>query len=380
MRILKLLFLLCVLHSYTQNNTHDAFQNNLKKQLDSIVTVSNYPGAVFSYVLPKHDVVSIASGYADVENQVLMTTDHKLLSGSTGKTFVSAIIMKLVETGKLKLDDPMSQWLGDNAWFDSIPNAKKITIRQLLQHSTGLNRYEFKPAFIEEVRKDTDKIWQPKELLHFVFNDEPLFEPGTQFSYSDTNYILLGLVIESITGKSFYEVLASWIIEPLGLTSVVSSAPRIIPNMAVGYVGDNNQFGFENRSIDEGMFNNNTQFEWTGGGLAFKTSDYARWQVLLYEGDVFDMSVFGTEYFNGIASQEIGGHYGLGVQILEFPTIGKSYGHIGFFPGYLTIAFYDPATQVSCVLQLNTSEDSKVPSLFRNFIMLFQNTVAYSKN
>lgn len=355
---------------YSQEvSIENTLETKLQSVVDSLTTASNYPGMVFSYVEPDGEVVSLASGYADLESQEKMTANHKMLSGSTGKTFVSAIAFKLMEQGKLDLYEPLKKYIGKEDWFAKIPNHETLIIKHLMNHSSGIQRYEFKPEFIEEVVKDADRIWQPVELLQYIFNDEPLFEAGKGYSYADTNYILLGMVIEQIAGKTFYELLETDIVTPFKLTSITPSSIKKIDGMACGYSGEENLFKFTNRSIDENGFLNNTQFEWTGGGLAFKTSDYARWLKLLHEGKVFNMRLFGGEFYDAIETNE-GGKYGLGVQVFELPQLGTLYGHMGFFPGYLTLGFYNPDTKVVGVMQINTSEDEKLKGLFRNYMAL----------
>lgn len=358
-------------------SAQETLEQNIKKSLDSIVNESGYPGAVFSYVLADGTIHSVASGYADIERKMEMTPEYKMLSGSTGKTFVSAIALKLIDKGKLRLNDSLKCFFSSEPWFSKIPNHNTITVHHLMQHTSGIQRYEFKERFLADVVKDPDRVWKPEELLFYVFDDQPLFKAGTSYSYADTNYILLGMIIEKVTGERYYDILKKWITDPLVLTSVVPSTTKVIDSMACGYSGENNEFGFTNRSIDEnGKFNNNTQFEWTGGGLAYKTRDYAKWLKLLHGSKFFINEELITEFYSGFPTKE-GSDYGLGLQIYNIPNFGEIYGHSGFFPGYLTIGNFHRDTRTIGVLQINTSETDKLSGFFRNYLFLFKKVISH---
>ncbi|MCA6074754.1 serine hydrolase domain-containing protein [Fulvivirga sedimenti] len=342
----------------------------IQAEVDSIIAQGKYPGIVFSVAYPNGEATSFTAGWADVESGTPMTPGNRLLSGSTGKTFVAAVLMQLIEENKLQLEDRASKWLGDEEWYSRLPNSEELTIMNLLRHQSGMERYEFKPEFSEEVLKNPDRVWKPAELIAYVLDDAPLFSAGEGFAYSDTNYILLGMIIEEIEGEEYYTVLKDRLLKPLDLTGILPTNTRKIEKLAQGYMDKESPLGFNDHLLEDGISRYNLQFEWTGGGLAFETRDYARWLKLLFEGNAFDMEKMGETYFQDIPSPEIGGSYGMGYQKLVIPEVGEAYGHSGFFPGYYTIGVYLPEYSIAVAMQVNTTEMAKLRSFFRDFVKL----------
>ncbi len=353
-----------------------AQDNAIQTEVDSIIAQGKYPGIAFSVASPDGKVISYVSGWANVEEQAPVMAETRFLSGSTGKTFVAAILMQLLEENKLQLDDKAGKWLSDEDWFKRLPNHDELTIQNLLRHQSGMERYEFKPEFSEEVLKDPDRVWKPAELLAFVLDDEPLFSPGEGFAYSDTNYIILGMIIEDIEGEDYYSVLQDRILNPMDLTAILPTNTRTIEKLAQGYMDKESPLGFNDRLLEDGISRYNLQFEWTGGGLAFETRDYARWLKLLFEGNAFDMNKIGELYFQDVPSPEIGGSYGMGYQKLMMPDIGTAYGHSGFFPGFFTIGVYLPEYSIAVAMQVNTTEMGKLRSFFPDFVKLTRMVIA----
>ena len=112
--------------------------------------------------------------------------------------------LQLVAEGSLDLDAKVSEYLGRAAWFGRVPNAAEITIRQLMNHTSGVVRYELNPAFLEDLSADPLRSWTPEDRLSYLLDSTPPFAAGEGWDYSDTNYILLAMVIEEITGTTAY--------------------------------------------------------------------------------------------------------------------------------------------------------------------------------
>ncbi|WP_370086474.1 serine hydrolase domain-containing protein [Ekhidna sp.] len=344
----------------------------IQAALDSIQKSAGFPGVVFTYIDTDGNVRAFASGMADEENNIAMSTDHKLHGGSTGKTVVSAVIMQLVSEGSIALDDKVSRYLGDNIWYSRLANAAEITVRNLLQHTSGIIRYEFKEAFLNDLAVDPSKIWKPEELLSYVLDDEPPFAVGEGFTYSDTNYILLGMIIEKVTGNTFYQEAENRVLKPLNITTFSPTNNSTIPNMAQGYYTEGSDYalGFRAPFLVDGKAQNNMQFEWTGGGYAYRNSDYARLLKSLYEGEVFDMDELGDEFFSYANAPEINGQYGLGVIKYVFPGLGTFIGHSGFFPGYNTAGFYHPDSGQVFTMQINSTNEAQLQRFFGSYLGL----------
>lgn len=290
-----------------------------------------------------------------------MTPYTKMLGGSTKKVFYSVVAMQLISEGKLSLDTPIYRTMSDFSWFNKLPNAKTLTVRSLMRHETGIPRYVFKDSFQKAVLKDVNKVWRPEELLAHVFNEKPLFDVGKSFAYSDTNYIILCMLIEKVTGNNLYDEVQRRVLNKADLNQVVRQTSRHYKNIAQGYNAPNDTFFPGLQFNKQGKSNYNLQFEWAGGGLVITSHDLAILGKKIYEGKMFDSSLL-KEYFNSVKAIGTGGEWGLGVHIMNTP-IGKIYGHSGFMPGYTTNMVYFPEYKFSICYQMNTTDKKKTPTL-----------------
>ncbi|MCX2718016.1 serine hydrolase domain-containing protein [Lentiprolixibacter aurantiacus] len=356
----KILLLSCVLWLgllSAQSDNNAAILDAVDERLDEIWTEANVPGISLSIVFPDGTTETLTRGYADIEKGIEMSSDTKMLGGSTGKVFYSVVALQLIGEGKIKLDEPIYNAMSDYPWFSQIPNAKQLTVRSLMRHETGIPRYVFSETFQEDVTVDVNKKWKPEELLSYIFDSEPLFDVGTDFAYSDTNYIILGMLIEKVTGNSLYDEVQTRVLDKAGLKNVVPQTGRSFQKIAQGYNAPDDSF-FPGLQFDkEGKSNYNLQFEWAGGGLVITTHDLAILGKKIYEGQMFDNSLL-NEYFKGIDAGRLGGEWGLGVHIRETPD-GMVYGHSGFMPGYITNMLYFPKYSFGICYQINTSDRAR---------------------
>lgn len=329
----------------------------VQRVLDSIMLTARAPGVSIGVAFADGSSLGVAGGWADTTRRIRLTPEHRLLQGSVGKTYVSAAALQLAGEGKLDLDAPISRWLGNEPWFDRLPNARSITVRQLMNHTSGLVRYEFNPAFLRDLTADPYRTWTPEQQLAYLFDTEAKFAAGEGWDYSDTNYIVLGLILERITGRAWYEELQRRFLDPLALGETVPQAGPVIPGLAQGYAGANNEFGKRPEMLDStGRMIIDPRFEWTGGGVVSTTRDLARWGQALYGGGVLD-STAKAALLQGVPAPlgAAGTQYGLGVIIRPTPA-GVTWGHSGFFPGYSTDMMYFPEDRVAVAVQLNTSD------------------------
>lgn len=344
--------------AYAQRPVMATGTNVLKKELQMKLEewhkAGKFPGATLGVALSNGESFGLAVGVSDRTANTPMKPGDRLLAGSVGKTFAAATAMQLIKEGKIGLDDKVEKYLGSEPWFSRLPNGKDVTIRQIMNHTSGLVRYEFKEQFTKDLSASPDKVWKPTELVAYLLDDKAPFEAGKGWEYSDTNYIVLGMVIEKVTGKKFYDEANKRVVKPLKLTSVIPQDSRQIKGLVQGYAGPNNPFGGKDEMITDGKFAINPQFEWTGGGWATTSEDLARWAKMMYEGKAFDQSML-TQMLDGVPAK-LGPNvkYGLGVIIRPTPA-GLTYGHSGFFPGYVTDMMYFPDQKVALAIQVNTS-------------------------
>lgn len=329
-------------------------KEKLQRNLDEWHKNGKFAGATLGVCLADGKCFSLATGFSNLETKTPMKPSDIMCAGSVGKTFWLAAALQLVKEKKINLDDRVEKYLGKETWFNRLPNAKDITVRQLMNHTSGLIRYEFKDQFTKDLTANPDKNWKPEELVAYLFDEKPPFEAGKGWDYSDTNYIVLGMIVEKVTGKKFYEETTKRIIKPLKLNKTFPQDKREIKNLIQGYAGENNPFGGKNAVLDNGKFIINPQFEWTGGGWVSNSEDLARWAKAMYEGKAFDSSLL-PEMLDGVPAK-LGKDvkYGLGVIIRPTP-IGLTYGHSGFFPGYMTDMMYFPDKKISVAVQVNSS-------------------------
>lgn len=349
MKNLRLLYLVLLFPLFI--SAQDA---KLQAVVDSLRVTGNFPGLSVAIVYKDNTTVAYTSGFNDKEKQLPLKTTDALMQGSVGKTYASAIALKLVKEGKLDLDKKVLEYLGHYPWYSRIPNASAITVRMLMNHTSGVMRYEFKKQFTEDLTANPGKDWKPEELLQYILDERASFAAGEGWEYSDTNYILLGMIIEKITGKNYYLLVKENILNPLGLHETYFSDKRKLKFLSQGYAGVANEFGGKDKVIDEnGLFIINPQFEWTGGGIYSTTKDLAIWGKYLYEGKFVDTSLL----FSSAFPAKLGPNslYALGV-IIRNTALGKAYGHSGFFPGYMTELLYFPEKQFSIAVQVNSSD------------------------
>jgi D-alanyl-D-alanine carboxypeptidase len=339
----------------------------VQTKLNELHAGADWPGATVGFVLDEGGAASVSTGLADVEERTLLKPSDRLLAGSIGKTFVAAVTLQLVQEGKLNLDDKIERWFAREPWFNRLPNAKTITVRMLMNHTSGISEHVLNERFIVDLKKDPDKVWTPEELIAYILDSPALFPAGAGWSYADTNYILVGMIFERITGKNLYQEVDRRLLKPLKLNNTVPSDRRIIPGVITGYSRPNSPFGFEGRVIRDGKFIINPQMEWTGGGFASTAEDLARWAKALYEGKAFKKTYL-DEMLKGVeAKTGKGDKYGLGVQVRQSEW-GTSYGHGGWFPGYLSEMEYFPDHKFAVAIQFNTDASRKLKRSLRAYI------------
>lgn len=356
-RVYILVFTCLILTAFAQAQTvvkETDVREKLQKNLDEWHKNGKFAGATLGVCLADGKCFSLATGFSNLESKTPMKPSDIMCAGSVGKTFWLAAALQLVKEKKINHDDKIETYLGKELWFSRLPNAKDITVRQLMNHTSGLVRYEFNPKFLADLKAAPDKIWKPEELISYLFDTKAAFETGKGWDYSDTNYIVLGMIVEKATGKKFYDLVENRVVKPLKLNKTFPQDRREIKNLIQGYAGEGNDFTGKDAVLENGKFTVNPQFEWTGGGWVSNSEDLARWAKLMYEGKAFDASLL-PQMLDGVPSR-LGKDvkYGLGV-IIRPTRAGISYGHSGFFPGYMTDMMYFPESKISVAVQVNSS-------------------------
>lgn len=326
----------------------------LQARLDSLTDNQIIPGATLSVRLSDGTEISLASGLADVEEKIPMKPDDIMLSGSVGKTYVAAIILRLYEQGLIDLIGKAISYLQDADWFQKIPGASEITVEMLLNHTAGIPEYVYHKELWETIKEDPDQEWSVEDRLSYIFNDPPSNAPGEGWAYADSHYLVLGLIIENMTNRSYYEVLDELILGPCNLKHTFHSDRRSIPGLIPGYTNLTEEFLLPRKVLNDNMYAFNPQMEWTGGGLASTVSDLTMWASQLYGGSVLKPETLKLMLtpapFETTLFEDAG--YGLGSFIGETDGV-TYYGHTGFSPGYITYVQYLPEYNIALAFQVN---------------------------
>lgn len=264
-------------------------------------------------------IVERASGLADLEFEAPADTETIFRIGSVTKQFTAAAIMKLVERGELALDDPISDYLPD---FDA--GGRTVTIRQLLNHASGVPSYTSQPDFFP---KGAPLDLSHEELLAFVADVPFDFEPGEGWNYSNTGYYLLGMIIEAVDGRSYAQFVQDELFDPLGLTRTRYGSERdIIPNRAQGY-----DLGPDGELVNDALISMNTPG--AAGALVSTAGDLVRWQMALTAGQAVTEASYREMIESSVPTGQGDARYGFGLQITE--TDGqRRISHGGGIPGF----------------------------------------------
>jgi D-alanyl-D-alanine carboxypeptidase len=299
----------------------------LQQALDQLVA-AGAAGALIE-VRNEHGAWRGTSGVAELGESRPVPTSGRFRAGSVTKTFVAVVVLQLAAEGRLRLDDPVERWLPG-----AVPSGDRITIRQLLDHTSGLYNYTDDlplrdPAQLLTIRFRT---WNPWQLLELATGHPLLFEPGTQWRYSNTDDIVLGLVIERVTGRPYGDEIERRILRPLQLdaTSVPGTSTGIRGPHAHGYLPVPADGSVD--LVDITKFNPSAA--WAAGEMISSTADLNRFFTALLRG-----RLLGPEQLQAMTSPVAPAEdYGLGLQLLSLPC-GMAYGHEGDFPGYSTWSF-----------------------------------------
>lgn len=323
----------------------------LQRTVDSIVAAERIPGVVVEVRTADGVEYVLTSGVANLESRRRIRASDRFRVASVTKAMVATVILQLVDEDSIALTDTLERYLPG-----IVPAAAQITVRQLLNHTAGLPDYTNDEAFIEAVLANPGRAWTPLELVSIANAMPSLFEPGTPgaHAYSNTDYIVLGLLIESITGRSISAELQSRVFGPLGMTnSLYSSSVSLPAPFAEGYI----DLSDSERDIPVGTVLSPT---WGGaaGAVVSTTTDLTRFVEALAAGTLLAPSTVLAQRTPTAGSavrfpgEVVDVSYGLGL-ILSEGWIG----HNGAIPGFEAEAHAKPGVG-SIVVLLNRSTDT----------------------
>jgi D-alanyl-D-alanine carboxypeptidase len=321
-------------------------------------------GLQATVIFPDGQTWNGEAGYADIAHQCSLTLDHHLYLGSITKLFTATLVMKEVENGSLSLDQNINHWI-------QVPNAENITIRNLLSHTSGLPDYARNTWFQIRWLGLPSKTWHPSELMRVV-QDKPLrFSLGSRHEYSNSNYLLLGVMLEKATGKPYSEILEENVLAKLNIQDTYFLDYPDDMAIANGYdetllhLGRRNFTGFR-RSLESGAY--------AAGGILSTSQDVARFANALFNGQVVsDTSLLQMEKFAEAPDEDIPEQTGYGLGIRHLVIGGESWvGHTGSIPGYSGIVMHQVEKNytIAILSNLSTIEQTKLLTEIQRIIVI----------
>jgi len=317
----------------------------LQKELDGFVALG-LPGAIL-FARNGSATMRLAGGIGDVAHKTPMKANDHYKIASLTKTYTAAVVLQLVAEGKLRLGDSIERWVPG-----LVPNGRKITIRQLLNHTSGLAEFDSDPRYLKPyLSGNFGFYWAPRKLVQMGVSHPPLFPPGVTKTthYANTNYVLLGLAVEAATGNSIGAQLRTRIFGPLHLDETsYQTKPGLPSPYAHGYL----VLGKPPATDVTGL---SPSLSPASGAIVSTAEDVADFYRALLSGQVVRpdlLRAMKTTTLTGKPVDIVGQRYGLGLEL--FPTsCGDALGHNGVVPGYMTYAFSSTDGSRQAVLMVN---------------------------
>ncbi len=330
----------------------EGFDAHLAAQLQEALEVSRLaadaPGASQAVVVPGEGRGYGVDGDADMEADVAVRADDLFRIGAITKTYTAAVVLQLHDEGLLHVDDPLEQWV------PGVFEGEGITLRHLLGHTSGIFNYTDDPAFTLAL----DEYHPPEELVEFAVEHGLQFAPGTAYSYSNTNYILLGMVTAEATGDGWASQVRLRLLEPLGLEATFIEGEEEIPGGTVrGHLG-----GLEaTDTIDMSL-------AWAAGCVVADSDDMLTWIDALLVGEALSDDARELLLTPGQLDDGTSTPYGLGVRIYPSEP-GTWIGHTGSTMGFQSDLFALDGVAVATLLNDFLSEASDVSGAAWNVLL-----------
>lgn len=326
----------------------------LQAILDRIVADGFIPGATLTVSLPGYEPWTGASGYGDRTLAQPMTPETRMRIASISKIFTAVVVLQLAEEGRLDLEAPLSDW-----YPDLVPRGEAMTVRRLLNHTTGLYDYLEDSEILARAYRNPDYWWQPAELASYAGQRRALFAPGAPgaWDYASTNYVILGMIVEAVTGNSLAQELRARIFEPLGL-----EATYFVPNDSVaGHYAR----GYRNA---QDVTDVSLSFAYATANIVATTADIQRFGDALFSGELLQPATLEQMLLFQSGKGQYGMpalEYGLGVMRNNLPVgpdaqgnrrpaaASTVIGHTGGFGGFRSVLWYAPESGVTIALGEN---------------------------
>ena len=311
-----------------------------------------------------------ADGYADISSIVKMQSCNTFLIASISKVFTSAVTYRYIDQGVLSLNDPISQWL-DASIVDNVENADEAQIKHLLAHTSGIADFYTFQFELDRINKLTNDFTK-QDVLEYVYSVNPTNAVGESYNYSNTNFLLLAMILEQASGLSFEQVYQQEVFTPLGISSAYYSEENPIPDGCVKGYADI----FGNGQFVESEFLYNDELGIGGdGGIAINAWDLATFFEQMMKGNLISSSSLDemTNWFDlpsdWTYEGDILGQNQNGFGIERYNTeYGSAVGHTGGIDGFGTLAMHFPDEDITFVLLINSAGNEQGGNSFERII------------
>lgn len=306
--------------------------------INQAMSTASIPGAIVGVWGPQGQYIR-AAGIADKATGAPMQANFYSRIGSVTKTFTVTAVLQLVDEGKLGLDDPIAKYI------DGVPSGDHITLRQLADMQSGLCNYTATDTFREALFADPHRTFSPRELLGYAFARSAVFPPGQGFDYSNTNTVLLGLVVEKVSRQSLPRYIGRHILDALGMSHTSCPTATGFPQPhAHGYTRYTAN-GAETAATDW-----NPSWAWSAGAMISTLDDLRVWARTVVTGTLLSPAIQQQRLATANQTSSLI-EFGYGLGLLN---LAGWVGHNGTVPGYQTIAVYLPQKQLTLVILTNT--------------------------
>jgi D-alanyl-D-alanine carboxypeptidase len=326
--------------SYDTASFSQAVENSLDELTSKVMDMYNVPGMIVGVWVPGEGTWVKAKGEKDIKTGQTMELYDKFRIGSNTKTFTTTLVLQLVDEGLLSLDDKLDEYV------DGVPGGDRITVRQLCNNTSGLFEYGDDEGLVNTLAAEPRKKWTPRELVDVAISHEPYFPPGEGWHYSNTNFILQGMIIEKVTGNKLAEEYQTRIFDELRLNNTsFPDTPEMTGNYSHGY-------GLEQEGDEE--LTDFTEYldpsiHWAAGAIISNLDDLKVWAKALAGGELISNAMHKEQLtWVDIPGTEGITKYGLGIF-----NIGGLIGHNGQTPGYQSSVFYLPKKEATIIVLLN---------------------------
>ncbi len=357
-KVCSILFTVLLLTADSVHSQNEKLVSFIEAYSDSMLTSALQPGMLISITRGDKVIYEKAKGHANIDTKEPMDLKMRFRIGSLTKTFTATVLLQLVDEKKLKLDESIERF------FPDVPNAKNITVRMLGDMTSGLKNYSEGTDFNEMMLAQPLKKWTPQELIDISVKNGTYFEPGKGWHYSNTNTIMLGLIIEKLTGNTLANEIKVRIIDKLGMKETdFPAVPEISGVFPRGYDEDDNTWVYPLVDVTEKY---DPSWAWAAGAIVSSLADLKIYLKALTEGTLLSKETQEDRLKWGLDKPGI--KYGFGI----FEVGTGYYGHNGSYPGFHNISVHSPATNTTAIVFYNTQSNRSPDDFLKAFLPLVE--------